>query len=592
MSLTFNGSTSNLQFANKLITAYPFSMFAWVKPRTLNTDSFVFSQGSADKAEEFDMYNNAAGAGKLRSYVAHGGGVGVIINSTSSMATTWQPALIVHNSATSCDVYYAGGAKVSGDTGKAPTFSLMTKFMIGARAGDASFAHDGEIAEVALWSSALAQADFDLLAAGSYPETVQAASLIDSWPLQTQASTHTGTKGTVLTNGASTTQGATHPFTRAADTTGPVLSSPTGTATGPTTASGTVSTNENGTLYRLASTNATESAATIKAAALTSAVTSTGVQTVSFTGLSASTTYYPHYYEEDGAGNPSNVVNGVSFTTAAANAVPTFAGTIANITGTGGSAITPADVHALFSDTDTLTYSASPAGTAWPAGLVVNATTGIISGTVATSTTTGLKVRATDTASQTVDSNAFSVTISAPASSVTSVSVTPATATVAGGATQTFTASVAGTGSPSQAVNWSRSGSAGSINASGVFTAPASTTASQTITITATSAQDGTKSGTATVTVPAVAQPTFTPTAVGKTVNGPAARTGVACRVAVYDKATDALVGVKTGLTSTAGGLPPPFQLANGAVSGTEYLCKVVADTDHHDLGFFFCTPA
>jgi hypothetical protein len=86
-------------------------------------------------------------------------------------------------------------------------------------------------------------------------------------------------------------------------------------------------------------------------------------------------------------------------------------------------------------------------------------------------------------------------------STVSGVTVSPATPSVAGGATQQFTAAVAGTGSPSQAVAWSTN--AGSINSSGLFTAPAATSSAQTITITATSTQDNTKSGTATVTVPA-----------------------------------------------------------------------------------------
>lgn len=111
--------------------------------------------------------------------------------------------------------------------------------------------------------------------------------------------------------------------------------------------------------------------------------------------------------------------NAYSIVIAATNASPTFPGVISNITGTGGSAITPVNVSGQFSDTDALAYSASPAGTAWPSGLIVNSSTGIISGTVATSTTTGLKVRATDTASQTVDSNAFSATLAAPTSSIT-----------------------------------------------------------------------------------------------------------------------------------------------------------------------------
>ena len=116
-------------------------------------------------------------------------------------------------------------------------------------------------------------------------------------------------------------------------------------------------------------------------------------------------------------GSATADTNSYSIVIAATNASPTFPGTIANLTGTGGSAITPVNVSGQFSDTDALTFTASPAGTAWPSGLVVNSSTGIISGTVATSTTTGLKVRATDTASQTVDSNAFSATLAAPGAS-------------------------------------------------------------------------------------------------------------------------------------------------------------------------------
>lgn len=104
----------------------------------------------------------------------------------------------------------------------------------------------------------------------------------------------------------------------AIDTTAPTLTSPTGTQTGSTTASGTVSTNEaNGTLYRMVSTNATETAATVKAAALTQAVTATGSQAVSFSGLTPSTTYYAHYVHRDAAGNDSARVSSASFTTPA-----------------------------------------------------------------------------------------------------------------------------------------------------------------------------------------------------------------------------------------------------------------------------------
>lgn len=104
----------------------------------------------------------------------------------------------------------------------------------------------------------------------------------------------------------------------ATDTTAPTLTGPTGTATGATTASGTVTTNEaGGTLYRLASTNASELAATVKAAALASVVGASGVRTASFTGLAPETAYFAHYVHTDASGNDSAVASSASFTTSA-----------------------------------------------------------------------------------------------------------------------------------------------------------------------------------------------------------------------------------------------------------------------------------
>lgn len=114
-------------------------------------------------------------------------------------------------------------------------------------------------------------------------------------------------------------------FTTAAvgDTTAPTLSAPTAAKTGATTATGSVTTNEaNGTLYYMTSTNAVESAATVKAGA-SQAVTATGAQAVSFTGLSAASTLYGHYLHRDAAGNDSTVANSGSFVTDAAGSTST-----------------------------------------------------------------------------------------------------------------------------------------------------------------------------------------------------------------------------------------------------------------------------
>ena len=91
---------------------------------------------------------------------------------------------------------------------------------------------------------------------------------------------------------------------------------------------------------------------------------------------------------------------------------------------------------------------------------------------------------------------------------IVGISVGPGTATVPGGATQQFTASVSN--AINTAVTWSVSGTGctgsgcGSISPQGLYTAPSATGSPRTVTVTATSVADDTKSATATVTVPAV----------------------------------------------------------------------------------------
>lgn len=128
------------------------------------------------------------------------------------------------------------------------------------------------------------------------------------------------TAATVFDNGASPlpmTVETSMVATAAAvsDTTAPVLSAATAVSTGQTTATGSVTTDEaGGTLYYLANTSATATAAQVKAGA-SKAVTAAGAQSVSFTGLSPTTQYYPHYLHTDAAGNDSTVLDGAAFTT-------------------------------------------------------------------------------------------------------------------------------------------------------------------------------------------------------------------------------------------------------------------------------------
>lgn len=93
--------------------------------------------------------------------------------------------------------------------------------------------------------------------------------------------------------------------------------------------------------------------------------------------------------------------------------------------------------------------------------------------------------------------NAILFTTETPA--VGTVTVSPATADIAKGSTQQFTATVTTTGSAPKGVTWSVDSEISTINASGLLTVPTTETATS-LTVTATSTFDTTKAGTATVT--------------------------------------------------------------------------------------------
>lgn len=141
------------------------------------------------------------------------------------------------------------------------------------------------------------------------------------------------------------TNGDAAPIT-APDTTAPTLSSPTSSATGATSGSGGVTTNEgSGALYAVATTSATApTKAQVKAGqthtgaaapwAGNQAVSSTGAKSVTVTGLSASTAYYLHFMHEDSSANQSDVATSASFTTDTPDTTaPTLTGASATATG-------------------------------------------------------------------------------------------------------------------------------------------------------------------------------------------------------------------------------------------------------------------
>lgn len=131
------------------------------------------------------------------------------------------------------------------------------------------------------------------------------------------------------------------------DTTAPTLTNPTGTATGGSTADGSVDTDEgNGTLYWVVTESSTSpsvsqiqngqnASGTTAAASGNQAVSATGTQNVSASGLTSETTYWFHFQHQDDAGNDSSVATSSSFTTDDVTA-PTLSNPTASANGTDG----------------------------------------------------------------------------------------------------------------------------------------------------------------------------------------------------------------------------------------------------------------
>jgi len=132
--------------------------------------------------------------------------------------------------------------------------------------------------------------------------------------------------------------------TTGGDTTAPTLSNASATNIGNTTVDGQADTDEgNGTLFGVVTASSTKpSKAEVKAgqdytgsAAVDSAfttVSSTGTQTLSFSGLTAATNHYIHFMHEDSAGNQSSVVSTSQFTTTGGDTTADVKGNSTSIT--------------------------------------------------------------------------------------------------------------------------------------------------------------------------------------------------------------------------------------------------------------------
>jgi len=250
-----------------------------------------------------------------------------------------------------------------------------------------------------------------------------------------------------------------------------------------------------------------------------------------------------------------------------------FAALVLTLAGCGGGAAAPPAVSVAVTPTTatliggasqtftaTVTADGANAGVTWTASIGTITSGGlytapaVITGTTATVTATS-KTDTTKSASATITLTPISVAVS------------PTTATLIGGATQTFTATVTAD-SANAGVTWTAS--TGTITSGGLYTAPAVITGT-TATVTATSKTDTTKSATATVTLTPIAV-TFSTATTGITLDS--GQTLALAAAVANDGSASGATFAATGAgtvapTSATGNAPATTLTATGTVAAT-----------------------
>lgn len=206
MALGFDvGSVEYLSVTAAPVTAAPLTMACWARSTNITINQAVMSLGQVGVTNEYwALTFRGARAGDPVSFQAQAAAASFQAADTSTgySANTWHHIAGVAASATDRRSFIDGGSKGTKTTSVTP-LSVDT-IRLANYARSTSFSLDGQIAEAAMWSVALSDAEIALLAKGFSPLLLRPESLFFYAPLLSAASpapelilgnnlTHTGT---------------------------------------------------------------------------------------------------------------------------------------------------------------------------------------------------------------------------------------------------------------------------------------------------------------------------------------------------------------------------------------------------------------
>lgn len=199
------GDAADYLSANAPVTAYPLSVSCWFKSDDVTGGYTAVSL--ADSATNADWWRLEArgdvGGDPVR-WDVRGTGTGssadTAVTTAGYSASTWTHALGVSSSDSSHTAYINGGNKNTITTQVNPLSINLLAIGVLGRASPVNW-FGGKIAEVAIWNTALGDADAVSLAAGTPASSVQAGSLVFYATLLSSAVDSIG--GITITNNSS-----------------------------------------------------------------------------------------------------------------------------------------------------------------------------------------------------------------------------------------------------------------------------------------------------------------------------------------------------------------------------------------------------
>jgi len=190
MSIVLNGSTQSAERATGLVTAYPYSLVAWIKP-DLNTsaDNIIFC-GDTAASDEYTLikYSGQRGGDPARAFASSlAAGSSNAEDATTGLAGAWHQIVGIFASATSRKIIVDDDAPVEATASVTPLFADFDVVNVGRFSGSSKTNYfDGKIAYAAVYNIALSGPDVLDLQTSS-PASVQAASLLALWTFRTDS---------------------------------------------------------------------------------------------------------------------------------------------------------------------------------------------------------------------------------------------------------------------------------------------------------------------------------------------------------------------------------------------------------------------